>query len=49
MNLTKQMAELTGFDRVLLYSFNEEGHGTVLSEANNGVLPSGSGLAIPVF
>src|SRR5579875_1251886 len=32
--LTRQIAELTGFDRVLLYSFDEQGHGTVLTEVN---------------
>lgn len=45
--LAEQMAELTGFDRVLLYSFNDEGHGTVLSEVNNGLLPSYLGLRFP--
>ncbi|MGI4830068.1 MAG: ATP-binding protein [Janthinobacterium lividum] len=45
--LTRQVADLTGFDRVLLYSFDEEGHGTVLSEANNGQLPSYLGLRFP--
>jgi PAS domain S-box-containing protein len=45
--LTRQFAHLTGFDRVLLYSFDEEGRGTVLSEVNNGRLPSYLGLAFP--
>ena len=45
--LTRQFAELTGFDRVLLYSFNDEGHGTVLSEVNNGRLPSYLDLRFP--
>ena len=45
--LTEQIAELTEFDRVLLYSFDEEGHGTVLCEVNNGRLPSYVGLRFP--
>jgi light-regulated signal transduction histidine kinase (bacteriophytochrome) len=45
--LSEQIAELTGFDRVMLYSFNEENHGTVLSEVNNGKLPSYLGLRFP--
>ena len=45
--LVKQIADLTGFDRVLLYSFDVDGHGTVLSEVNNGRLPSYLGLRFP--
>ncbi|ADV84074.1 ATP-binding protein [Terriglobus saanensis] len=45
--LTRQMKELTGYDRVLLYSFDDVGHGTVLSEENNGRLPSYLGLRFP--
>ncbi len=45
--LVKQIADLTGFDRVLLYSFDEEGHGTVLSEVNNDRLPRYLGLRFP--
>jgi light-regulated signal transduction histidine kinase (bacteriophytochrome) len=45
--LTRQIAELTSFDRVLLYSFDQEGHGNVLSEVNNGRLPSYLGLRFP--
>ena len=45
--LTRQVADLTGFDRVLLYSFDDEDHGTVLSEINNGQLPSYFGLRFP--
>jgi light-regulated signal transduction histidine kinase (bacteriophytochrome) len=45
--LTEQISELTGFDRVMLYSFNDENHGTVLSEVNNGKLPSYLGLRFP--
>ena len=45
--LTRQVSELTGFDRVLLYSFNDEGHGTVRCEVNNGRLPSYLDLRFP--
>jgi PAS domain S-box-containing protein len=45
--VTQQVAQLTGFDRVLLYSFDEEGNGTVLSEANSGRLPSYLDLRFP--
>ncbi len=45
--LAQQIADLTGFDRVLLYAFDDEGHGTVLSERNNGRLPSYLGLRFP--
>ena len=45
--ITKQIAELTGFDRVLLYSFDSVGHGTVHTEVNNGVLPSYLDLRFP--
>ena len=45
--ITKQVSAITGFDRVLLYSFRLCRHGTVLSEANNGVLPSYLDLRFP--
>ena len=45
--VTRQIADLAQFDRVLLYSFNGEGQGTVLSEVNNGRLPSYLGLRFP--
>ncbi len=45
--ITEQIAELTGFDRVLLYSFDSVGHGTVHTEVNNGVLPSYLDLRFP--
>ncbi len=45
--LARQVADLTGFDRVLLYSFDQEEHGTVLAEINNGRLPSYLGLRFP--
>lgn len=45
--LAQQVAELTGFDRVMLYSFDDQGAGTVLSEVNNGCLPSYLHLRFP--
>lgn len=45
--ITKQIQGLTGFDRVLLYCFDSAGHGTVLAEENNGVLPSYLDLRFP--
>ena len=37
----------TGFDRVLVYRFDEDWHGTVLAEDGNGVLPSYLDLRFP--
>jgi light-regulated signal transduction histidine kinase (bacteriophytochrome) len=45
--ITRQVKDLTGFDRVLLYRFDEAGHGTVLTEENNGRLPSYLDLRFP--
>lgn len=45
--ITKQVKDLTGFNRVLLYSFDEAGHGTVLTEINDGLLPSYLDLRFP--
>lgn len=45
--ITTEIRVLTGFDRVLLYSFDEEGHGTVIAEDNNGNLPSMLHLRFP--
>jgi light-regulated signal transduction histidine kinase (bacteriophytochrome) len=45
--ITRQVKDLTGFDRVLLYRFDEAGHGTVLTEENNGKLPSYLDLRFP--
>ncbi|ACO32632.1 MULTISPECIES: ATP-binding protein [Acidobacterium] len=45
--ITVEIRTLTGFDRVLLYSFDEEGHGTVIAEDNNGNLPSMLHLRFP--
>jgi two-component system, chemotaxis family, sensor kinase Cph1 len=45
--VTAQIRALTGFDRVMLYQFDEEGHGTVLAEDGNDQLPSYLGLHFP--
>jgi light-regulated signal transduction histidine kinase (bacteriophytochrome) len=45
--ITSQVKDLTGYDRVLLYRFDEAGHGTVLAEENNGELPSYLDLRFP--
>lgn len=45
--MVEQISRLTGFDRVMLYSFDELGHGTVLVEQNNGVLPGYLDLRFP--
>ncbi len=45
--IAHQVSNLTGFDRILLYRFDEAGHGIVLSETNNGNLPSYLGLRFP--
>ena len=45
--LAEQVKSLTGFNRVMLYRFDEFGHGTVLSEATDGVLPSYLDLRFP--
>jgi light-regulated signal transduction histidine kinase (bacteriophytochrome) len=45
--ITKQVKDLTDFNRVLLYTFDESGHGTVLAEENDGTLPSYLNLRFP--
>jgi chemotaxis family two-component system sensor kinase Cph1 len=45
--IAAEIRTLTGFDRVLLYSFDDEGHGTVIAEDNNGNLPSMLHLRFP--
>ncbi len=45
--ITRQIRDLTGFNRVLLYSFDDVGHGTVLAEESDGVLPSYLDLRFP--
>ena len=45
--ITEQIRDLTGFNRILLYRFDEAGHGTVLCEQNDGSLPSYLDLRFP--
>jgi light-regulated signal transduction histidine kinase (bacteriophytochrome) len=45
--IAKQFKDLTGFDRVLVYSFDGGGHGTVIVEENKGSLPGMLGLHFP--
>lgn len=45
--IVEQVKELTEFDRVLLYCFDEVGHGTVLCELNEGPFPSYLDLRFP--
>jgi light-regulated signal transduction histidine kinase (bacteriophytochrome) len=45
--LTDQVKKLTGYNRVLLYRFDEYGHGTVLCEETDNVLPSYLDLRFP--
>ncbi|MBX6359731.1 MAG: GAF domain-containing protein [Acidobacterium ailaaui] len=45
--ITRQVRQLTGFDRVLFYCFDENGHGNVLAEERNDRLPSYLGLRFP--
>jgi two-component system, chemotaxis family, sensor kinase Cph1 len=43
----RELKELTGFNRVMLYSFDQTGDGTVLAECGDGVLPSYLDLRFP--
>jgi chemotaxis family two-component system sensor kinase Cph1 len=43
----REIRALTGFNRILLYAFDEAGDGTVLAEATDDVLPSYLGLRFP--
>jgi light-regulated signal transduction histidine kinase (bacteriophytochrome) len=43
----KQIRSMTGFDRVLVYSFDADWNGTVVAEDSNGRLPSYLGLHFP--
>lgn len=42
-----EIRSLTGFNRVLLYTFGDNGDGTVLAEDGDGVLPSYMGFRFP--
>ena len=44
---TREFSALTGFDRILLYSFDEQGTGTVIAEECKGSLPSMLYLRFP--
>lgn len=43
----KQVRKFTGYDRVMLYRFDGEGHGTVIAEDRNERLPSYLDLRFP--
>jgi chemotaxis family two-component system sensor kinase Cph1 len=43
----KQVRKFTGYDRVMLYRFDAEGHGTVIAEDRNDRLPSYLDLRFP--
>jgi two-component system, chemotaxis family, sensor kinase Cph1 len=43
----RQIRELTGFDRVLIYRFDADWNGTVIAEDGNGTLPSYLDLRFP--
>ena len=45
--LAGEVKNLTGFNRVLIYRFDEAGHGTVLCEQNDHILPSYLDLRFP--
>ncbi|OSR28113.1 ATPase [Pseudomonas savastanoi pv. retacarpa] len=42
-----EIQALTGYDRVMIYRFEPEGHGKVVAQALTGLLPSYSGLNFP--
>ncbi|WP_116830533.1 ATP-binding protein [Pseudomonas syringae] len=42
-----EIQALTGYDRVMIYRFEPEGHGQVVAQALTGPLPSYSGLNFP--
>ncbi|RMU28814.1 Bacteriophytochrome [Pseudomonas avellanae] len=46
-----EIQALTGYDRVMIYRFEPEGHGKVVAQALTGPLPSYSGLTsrVPTF
>jgi two-component system, chemotaxis family, sensor kinase Cph1 len=45
--IVKEVRKLTGFDRVMLYKFDEENHGDVIAEEKLESLPSYLGLHYP--
>lgn len=46
-NSAKQVKNVIGYDRVMIYRFAEDGHGEVIAEAKNADLPSWLGLHYP--
>nr|WP_314259713.1 ATP-binding protein [uncultured Devosia sp.] len=42
-----QVRAITGFNRVMIYSFDPEWHGTVMAQSSDGVLPSYLDLRFP--
>ena len=47
LNVVAQVRQMTGFDRVLLYKFDEDGHGEVLAEDKVAQMESYMGLHFP--
>src|SRR5690606_34616529 len=45
--VVKQLKVITGFERVMTYSFDEDGHGTVVAEAREPTLDPYLGLHYP--
>ncbi|SMC99480.1 phytochrome sensor signal transduction histidine kinase [Rhizobium sp. RU36D] len=45
--ITRFVRELTGFDRTMVYRFDEDWNGQVVAEAGNGALPSYHDLRFP--
>jgi two-component system, chemotaxis family, sensor kinase Cph1 len=46
-SVVEQVRRLTGFERVMLYRFDEDGHGSVDAEAKDAALPPYLGLHYP--
>ena len=46
-NVVAQVREMTGFDRVLLYQFDDDGHGAVIAEDKAAQMESYLGLHFP--
>ncbi|MFJ1300839.1 ATP-binding protein [Pseudomonadota bacterium AL_CKDN230030165-1A_HGKHYDSX7] len=42
-----EVRRITGFDRVMIYRFDEQGHSTVVGESRNDALPAYLGLRFP--
>ncbi|GGC49510.1 ATP-binding protein [Chelatococcus reniformis] len=47
--VAEQVAGLTGFNRVMVYRFDEDWNGTVIAERGDGVLPTYLDLRFPAF